>query len=116
MVSDVFFLNFDPDPWVLKKNLTIMFFRWVVQPPTRDSWEPKVPPPRPPPPRNKALIRPYEGKPMVNSPLIRPAIYWGKRSFGGKRTLGSHDKCRSIGPGGFFVCAKQGIALNNKKL
>ena len=23
------------------------------------SWEPKVPPPRPPPPRNKALIRPY---------------------------------------------------------
>ena len=25
----------------------------------RSSWEPKVPPPRPPPPRNKALIRPY---------------------------------------------------------
>ena len=33
--SDVFFsLNFDPDPWGVKKNLTIMFLRWVVQPPT----------------------------------------------------------------------------------
>ena len=27
---------------------------------------------------------------MINSPLIRPAISWGKRSFGGG-TLRSHD-------------------------
>ena len=32
----------------------------------------------------------YQGKPMVNSPLIRPAIYWGKRGIGGG-TLDSHD-------------------------
>ena len=28
-------------------------------------------PPKATPPRNKGLIRPYEGKPMVNKPLIR---------------------------------------------
>ena len=32
----------------------------------------------------------YQGKPMVYSPLIRPAIYWGKRGIGGG-TLDSHD-------------------------
>ena len=31
--------------------------------------------------------RPYEGKPMVNSPLIRPAVSWVGV------TLGSHDIC-----------------------
>ena len=31
----------------------------------------------PPPPRNKALIRPYEGKPMVDKPLIRPYLLGG---------------------------------------
>ncbi len=40
------------------------------------------------PPRNKALIRPYLGKPLVNSPLIRPYFlggwHWGV-------PLGSHD-------------------------
>ena len=34
------------------------------------SWEPKGTPRMPPPRRNKALIRPSFGKPMVNSPLI----------------------------------------------
>ena len=34
------------------------------------------------PPRNKALIRPYEGKPMVNRPLIRTYLLGGG-SFGG---------------------------------
>ena len=34
-------------------------------------------PPMPPLPRNKALIRPYQGKPMVNSPLIRPYFLGG---------------------------------------
>ena len=33
-------------------------------------------PPNVPPPRNKGLIRPYLGKPMVNKPLIRP-YFWG---------------------------------------
>ena len=31
----------------------------------------------PPPPRNKALIRLSQGKPMVNSPLIRPCFLGG---------------------------------------
>ena len=33
--------------------------------------------------RNKALIRPNSGTIVVNSPLIRPAISWGKRGIGG---------------------------------
>jgi len=44
------------------------------------------------PPRNKALIRPYFGKRMVKSPLIKPAISWGKCGIGGvPLALGSHD-------------------------
>ena len=39
------------------------------------SWLFNQPPPNVPP-RNKGLIRPYEGKPMVNKPLIRP-YFWG---------------------------------------
>ena len=39
----------------------------------------------PPPPRNKALIRPYEGKPMVNSPLIRPYLLGGVALGGGPK-------------------------------
>ena len=31
---------------------------------------------QPKPRRNKGLIRRYEGKPMVNKPLIRP-YFWG---------------------------------------
>ena len=34
------------------------------------SWEPKGAPPMPPPQKNKPLLRPYWGKPMVNSPNI----------------------------------------------
>ena len=41
------------------------------------SWESKVPPPMPHPPRNKALLRETNG----NSPLIRPYLLGG--SFGG---------------------------------
>ena len=33
-------------------------------------------------PRNKGLIRPYEGKPMVNKPLIRP-YFWGGGTWPG---------------------------------
>ena len=49
------------------------------------------PPPRAtyPPPRNKGLIRPYWGKPMVNEPLIRP-YFWGV-TLGGV-WLTSHEK------------------------
>ena len=36
-----------------------------------------TPAPNVTPPRNKGLIRPYEGKPMVNKPLIRPYLSWG---------------------------------------
>ena len=49
------------------------------------SWELRYPPQGQPPPRNKALIRPYQGKPMVNSPLIRPAISWGGWHWGGPK-------------------------------
>ena len=31
-----------------------------------------------PTPRNKGLIRPYQGKPMVNEPSTRP-YFWGVR-------------------------------------
>lgn len=58
------------------------------------SGESKWGPPRMPlpPPRNKALIRPYFGKRMVKSPLIKPAISWGKCGIGGvPLALGSHD-------------------------
>ena len=42
------------------------------------SWESKGTPPQGhPPPRNKALIRPYYGKPMVNSSFIRPYFLGG---------------------------------------
>ena len=54
----------------------------------KESWESKVPPPMPPPPGNKALIRPYWGKPMVNSPLIRPYFLGG--GIGGV-PLDSHE-------------------------
>ena len=37
------------------------------------------PPPNVPPPRNKDLIRPYWGKPMVHKPLI----FWGGGTLGG---------------------------------
>ena len=40
------------------------------------SWLVNLPPPNVPP-RNKGLIRPYEGKPMVNKPLIRPCFLGG---------------------------------------
>ena len=36
------------------------------------SWESKVPSPMPPPPGNKALLRPNQGTMVVNNPLIRP--------------------------------------------
>ena len=42
--------------------------------------------------RNNGLIRPYEGKPIVNEPLIRP-YFWGGSSGGGI-WLTSHDKIR----------------------
>ena len=48
-----------------------------VEVPKMKSWEFKVSPPMPTPPRNKHLIRPYWGKPMVNSPLIRPYFLGG---------------------------------------
>ncbi len=34
-------------------------------------------PPKATPPRNKVLIRPYKGKPMVTSPLIYKALFIG---------------------------------------
>ena len=34
--------------------------------------ESKVPPPMPPPPINKALLRPNQGITVVNNPLMRP--------------------------------------------
>ena len=40
------------------------------------------PPGSRPPRRNKALLRPYEGKPMVNTPVIRP-YFWGGYVRGG---------------------------------
>ena len=46
-------------------------------------------PPNVPPPRNKGLIRPYQGKPTVNKPLIRP-YFWGGMLGGGWLT--SHKK------------------------
>ena len=54
-------INFDPktsNSHALKKCDVPMASRyWTSK--YMYSWEPKVPPPRPPPPRNKALIRPY---------------------------------------------------------
>ena len=35
-----------------------------------------------PPPRNKGSIRPYQGKPMVNRPLIKP-YFLGGGTLGG---------------------------------
>ena len=55
-------------------------FRWK-DPKGHCQGNPSCPPPKLPPPRNKALIKPYEGKWMVNSPLIRPYFlggwHWG---------------------------------------
>ena len=34
----LFFLNFHPDTWGNDPNLTSIFFRWVVQPPTSGAW------------------------------------------------------------------------------
>ena len=48
-----------------------------------------TPPKVPPPPRNKALLRPYSGKAIVKKPLIRP-YFWGGGTLGGIR-LTSHD-------------------------
>ena len=42
------------------------------------------------PPRNKGLIRPYKGKPMVNKPLYNKALFPGGGGIGGG-PLGSHD-------------------------
>ena len=47
-------------------------------------------PPLTNPPRNKALLRLYEGKPMVNKPLIRP-YFWGRGYVRGGRLTG-HDE------------------------
>ena len=47
----------------------------LVQPPTNHGWS--TYPLQHTPLRNKALIRPYEGKPMVNKDLIRPDFWVG---------------------------------------
>ena len=59
----------------------------------RSSWESKGTPPMPPPPGNKALLRPYWGRMVVNSPLIRP-YFLGGGGIGGV-PLGFHDRYRT---------------------
>ena len=59
------------------------------------SWEPKGTPPMPPPPRNKALVRLYYGKPMVHSPLIWP-YFLGGGGIGGA-PFDCHDYSTRLG-------------------
>ena len=59
-----------------------MFKNWLVNLPA-----PNVPP------QNSGVIRPYQGKPLVDKPLIRPYI-WGGTLGGGRLT--SHDLARKV--------------------
>ena len=68
--------------WFLEGGRSRYFLGYLV------SWEPKGTPN--PPPRNKALIRPDERKPMVSSPLTRPYFLGVNVALGGG-PLGSHE-------------------------
>ena len=57
-----------------KLDFSVWFIRWNSWILVDWLWLFNLPPPNVPPPRNKGLTRPYYGKPMVNKPLIRPAI------------------------------------------
>ena len=52
---------------------------------------------QPTPLRNKDLIRPYQGKSMVNKPWIRPH-FWEKGTLGqGESRLTSHKRTIPVG-------------------
>ncbi len=64
---------------------------WASLPATVCSWESKVPPPKLPPPINKALLRAYQPLVSLHKALWGPYFLGGGGgSFGGS-TLGSHD-------------------------
>ena len=67
-----------------------------------------LPPQCHPPSRNKALVRPSYGKPMVHSPLIRPLFLGGTVALGGRFPLGSHDWTLVFLTPGHRLCRSEG--------
>ena len=68
---------------------------------------PTYPPPKATPPRNNGLIRPHQGKPMVNKPVIRPYFWGGYMARRGWLTIAITS---------IVLDAKNGMQLFTKKL